>query len=157
MRSLSKIITLLVALVLGISASYGQSLDIYKQQLARPVVDSLSGRTATVTAQEDTSSLNILRQVRRHSDKWRFTGWRVCIFSDNTAEARSGARAAINSFEENFSNIPIYDEYASPYFRVSVGNCTTTEEAIILLEKVRRVFPKAFVKQEELTLSELLK
>ncbi len=67
------------------------------------------------------------------------------------------AFAAIRTFEENFPDIPLYNGYESPYFRVSVGNCTTSEEAIILLERVRSHFPKAFVKQEQLSLADLLK
>ena len=40
--------------------------------------------------------------------------------------------------------------YDIPYFKVSVGNCLTPEEAIILKERVSATFPKAFVKREEL-------
>lgn len=157
MRTFSKIVVTLCAIFLGTMATEAQTLELFKQRLSEPKIDTLSGRVATVKANEDISAANVLRECRTISANWKFTGWRVCIFSDNSPEARSEARAAINNFEQHFAGIPIYDEYASPYFRVSVGNCTTTEEAIILLERVRHQFPKAFVKQEELTISDLLK
>ena len=36
--------------------------------------------------------------------------------------------------------------YENPYFRVTVGNCLTLEEAIILKGRVSGTFPKAFPK-----------
>ena len=60
-------------------------------------------------------------------------------------------------FTENFPDIPLYMVYENPYFRVTVGNCLTIEEAIILKGRLATLFPKAFPKSEELTLSDLLK
>ncbi|MBE6195999.1 MAG: hypothetical protein E7137_02770 [Rikenellaceae bacterium] len=150
---------LLLLLLLAACAlpSRAQSLAACKEQLARPITDSVSLRTATVTATESPAAREALAQLKGMGSRTRFQGWRVCIFSDNTAEARSKAYQAMESFKEHFAGIPLYNEYASPYFRVSVGNCTNPEEAIILLNRVNKLFPKAFIKQEQLTLSDLLK
>ncbi len=133
-----------------------QRLTAIKAELAQPVTDTLSLRTATVTVSEEAPAAEALTRIGTPSKSAKFQGWRVCIFSDNTAEARSKAQQAKDSFLEHFAGIPVYSEYVSPYFRVSVGNCTTTEEAIILLNRVNKLFPKAFVKQEQLTLENLL-
>lgn len=135
----------------------GQSLAAFKEQLARPTLDTLSLRTATATAEESPAAREALARLKGTGQRTRFQGWRVCIFSDNTAEARSKAYEAMETFREHFAEIPLYNEYVSPYFRVSVGNCTNPEEAIILLNRVNKIFPKAFVKQELLTLNDLLK
>lgn len=148
---------LLALLLCGLLPAEAQSLSAFKQELARPHIDSLTGRRATVIVSEDGRATAALAQNRPLSTKWRAAGWRICIFSDNTANARSGARNAITLFQEHFPQTPVYDEYASPYFRVSVGNCLTSEEAIILLERVKPHFPKAFIKQEQLSLEELLR
>lgn len=134
-----------------------QTPEAFKERLAQPAVHAESGRTAAVTLHEEPEAAEALRKSQPQSVRLQFKGWRVCIFSDNTADARAGALAAIKTVEEQFPDIPVYDSYASPYFRVSVGNCTSTEEAIILLERVRPQFPKAFVKQEQLSLADLLK
>lgn len=134
-----------------------QNLSTFKGELARPKIDSLTGRSATVTLQEDPYATAALSQLRPLGAKWRVAGWRICIFSENSADARTRAHEAITLFEEHFPNTPLYDQYASPYFRVSVGNCLTSEEAIILLEQVKPHFPKAFIKLEQLSLADLLK
>lgn len=134
----------------------GQTLESFKAQLSQPHIDTLTGRISTITLREEGTSGESLRKHLTQNPRLRFKGWRVCIFSDNTADARSGAHEAMALFKENFPHIALHDEYASPYFRVSVGNCTTTEEAIILLARVKHLFPKAFVKQEHLTLADLV-
>ncbi len=47
--------------------------------------------------------------------------------------------------------------YNAPYFTVTAGDCVTAEEAIILMGRVRGVFPKAFLKNEELSVADLVK
>ena len=47
--------------------------------------------------------------------------------------------------------------YDTPYFKVTVGDCLTAEEAIVLKGKVSATFPKAFVKNEEVSLADLLR
>jgi hypothetical protein len=46
--------------------------------------------------------------------------------------------------------------YENPYFKVTVGNCLTEEEAIILKGRILSTFPKAFVKNEEFSIADLL-
>ena len=151
------LLLLLLTLWGGLYEAEAQNLGSFKLSLAEPSIDTLSGRTATVTLTEDPQARAALAQSPRLGAKWRVSGWRICIFSDNAADARSRAHEAIARFEEHYPSTPIYDEYASPYFRVSVGNCLTSEEAIILLQQVKPHFPKAFIKQEQLSLSDLLK
>ena len=132
-----------------------QPVQRLRESLAQPAAGE-NGRVARVTLREAPDAAAAVQSVVSKPARVRFTGWRVCIYSDNTAQAREGAREAITTFRESYPGIPLYDSYTSPYFRVSVGNCTTSEEAIMLLERVKPHFPKAFVKQEQLTLSDLL-
>lgn len=149
--------TLLVVLAgTAIHSASAQNLEQFRASLALPVTDTISLRTASVNLYEEPSATEALERSRQQQNKLRFQGWRVCIYSDNTPQAREGARQAKELFQQHFEQIPIYDQYASPYFRVSVGNCTTPEEAIILLKQVDDLFPKAFVKQENLTLADLI-
>jgi hypothetical protein len=92
----------------------------------------------------------------RNSANARVRGYRVCIFFDNGQDARAGAMAAKELFQQNFPDIKLYMVYENPYFRVTVGNCLTIEEAVILKGKLASLFPKAFPKSEELALSDLL-
>ena len=66
------------------------------------------------------------------------------------------AKVAEQLFEENYPGIKVYMVYENPYFKVAVGDCLTTEEAIILKGRVSSAFPKAFVKNETLSIADLL-
>ena len=50
----------------------------------------------------------------------------------------------------------VYMDYKIPYFVVSVGDCLSNEEAVILKGRVTGTFPKAFLKNEEFPISNLL-
>ena len=110
---------------------------------------------AQVIAVEYGDAARTVAEASRAERRDRFPGYRVCIFSDNGPEAREGAFAARKLFEETFPGVKVCMGYDIPYFKVSVGNCLTTEEAIILKERVSATFPKAFVKSEELSAADL--
>ena len=92
----------------------------------------------------------------RAGQQLRVRGFRVCIFSDNGPEARNGAFAAQKLFEETYPGVKVYMDYKIPYFVVSVGDCLSNEEAVILKGRVTGTFPKAFLKNEEFPISNLL-
>ena len=125
-----------------------QSLGAFKGRLARPAATPYAQTPATVTVTEYGDAAEASRSVRIPALK----AYRVCIFSDNGHNARAGAAAAKELFEETFPGTPVYMFYENPYFRVTVGNCLTLEEAIILKGRVSGTFPKAFPKSEPLSL-----
>lgn len=129
-----------------------QSLDAFKRHLA----SSVSGTTARVEINESGDAAKAVSQAVRNNTRQRFHGYRVCIFFDNGQNARAGAESALALFESSFPGVKAYKVYESPYFKVSVGNCLTAEEAIILKGRVSGVFTKAFLKNEELSASDLL-
>lgn len=79
-------------------------------------------------------------------------GYRVRIFFDNGQQARTLAEEIKEEFEMMFPLVPCYLVYENPYFKVTVGNCLSEEEAIILLNRVQNRFDRAFVIREQITL-----
>lgn len=152
---MNRILIFLLALT-GIGTVRAQSLDAFKEQLAAP---SVSGRTfgeaKVIVAEYDDARTAIDAAVRTGS-RLRFRGYRVCIFFDNGQDARANAVAAKKLFEETYPDTRVYMVYENPYFKVTVGNCLTAEEAIILKGRIAATFPKAFPKNEELSVSDLL-
>ena len=148
MRRLLFLSLIFAAAALGASA---QSLDAFRAQLAQPQVSGLRFGEARVTVTEHGDA-----QAARSEQRLHLRGYRVCIFFDNGQDARAGAEAAKTLFEETYPGIKVYMVYESPWFSVSVGNCLTAEEAIILKGKVAATFPKAFPKNETLSLADLL-
>lgn len=145
---------LLVAAIQG----RAQSLDAFKERLARPVpsVATPFGH-AQVTVAEHGDAERFVDDASQAKRRIHVEGHRVCIFSDNGPDARGQAFAAKQLFETTYPGIRVYAVYSPPpYFRVTVGNCLTREEAIILMNKVLPTFPKAYLMTERLSLSDFL-
>ena len=47
-----------------------------------------------------------------------------------------------------FPDVSAYRTYANPYFKVTVGDCRNKSEAMILLNRIKKAFPSAFVVKE---------
>lgn len=131
-----------------------QSLDAFKGRLARPAATPYAQSPATVTVTEYGDAAEAVAEASRSVRTPALKAYRVCIYSDNGHNARAGAAAAKQLFEETFPGTPAYMFYENPYFRVTVGNCLTLEEAIILKGRVSGIFPKAFPKSEPLSLGD---
>lgn len=129
-----------------------QSLGAFKGRLARPAATPYAQTPATVTVTEYGDAAEAVAEASRSVRTPALKAYRVCIFSDNGHNARAGAAAVKELFEETFPGTPVYMFYENPYFRVTVGNCLTLEEAIILKGRVSGTFPKAFPKSEPLSL-----
>lgn len=157
-RRMHRYLLTIVWILSGIAAVSAQSLSGFRESLAQPLsgCDSLGTAPAVVTVSEYGDAGAAVAHASAKSGRLRFKGWRVCIFSDNGQDAREGALEAKQVFREAFPETRVYDVYDTPYFKVTVGDCLTEEEAIILLEHVKPRFPKAFIKQEQLTLANLL-
>ena len=133
MRRLLFLSLIFAAAALGASA---QSLEAFRAQLAQPQVSGLRFGEARVTVTEHGDAAQAVAQAARSEQRLHLRGYRVCIFFDNGQDARAGAEAAKTLFEETYPGIKVYMVYESPWFSVSVGNCLTAEEAIILKGKV---------------------
>lgn len=143
-------------LLLGAATLRAQSLDAFKERLAAPVPSRAAFGPAAVKVAEYGDAAEAVRAAARQNARQRFKGYRVCVFLDNGPEARAQAQAAETLFRERFPEIPVHLFYEKLYFKVTAGNCVTAEEAILLMERVRELFPKAFIKSEDLTVADLL-
>ncbi len=149
------IVCLLLTVAAGLSTADAQSIEQFKKQLAEELVSEAAPKGARVEVIEHVSP-ELLARVTPADPATHIRGYRVCIFFDNGQDARASAMAAKQTFEEQFPDIKLYMVYENPYFRVTVGNCLTIEEAVILKGRLAATFPKAFPKSEELLLQDLL-
>ena len=125
-----------------------------KSHLANPVrIDSLTVINETVEVREVGDAATIVEQNLRQEPK-AVNGYRIVIFMSNSQTARRDAVTAQENFTTLFSNEQSYLSYENPYFKVAVGNCTSQDEAIILLGRLRHTFPKAFIVRESINISE---
>ncbi len=125
-----------------------------KERLALPAErDSLTMVNATVHIEEQGDAAVIVNKNLRASVK-AVRGYRIVIFMSNTQTARRDAVAAQENFLALFPQEQSYLTYENPYFKVAVGNCTSHEEAMILLGRLRGTFPKAFIMRENIEMTE---
>ena len=126
-----------------------QSLSALKSELSTP--DPSYGSRVEVEEHDGAASAVRSMEGRRAPEKVR--GYRVRIYFDNVQHARSQAESVMARFREIYPDIPAYMDYDNiPYFKVTVGNCLTMEEAIILWGRIRDAFDRAFIVPESMPL-----
>ncbi len=125
-----------------------QTLDNFKQKLEQP--DSVNSASIQVFEHGLGDAISTV------SSSDEFNVYRVNIFFDNGQNARFKAQEAEAKFKELYPEIPSYLVYENPYFKITVGNCTSSQEAIIMLGKLRENFPKSFLAREMVKITTLL-
>lgn len=125
-----------------------------KEHLLSPVqVDSLTTIYETVHVTEFGDAATIIERNLK-AEPQTISGYRVVIFMKNAQSARREAVVIQDSLAQRFPQEQSYLTYENPYFKLSVGNCTTPEEAMTLLGRLRATFPKAFVVRENINVEE---
>ena len=113
---------------------------------------SLAGKDVFnyVTVHQSQAISDAMRgKVERNKDK-RMTGYRVRIFFDNKQNARAASEAAMGRFESAYPGHGVYRSFASPYFKVTVGDFRTKSEALQMMRRIKADFPSAFVVKENI-------
>lgn len=114
---------------------------------------SMSGNRVRVTEDVDTRSAVDIVEAQRRSKV--VSGFRIVIYSDNGQYAGDNAEKELKRFRSMFPYINAYLVYESPYFKVSVGDCLSMEEAQMLMAQLTPHYPKAFPKRENIRFEEL--
>lgn len=116
-------------------------------------VESQSGAKAVVTL--DGASSSAIAATSSAVDK--ISGIRVTIFFDNSQNARSAAATTVEQVRKLFPDVPVYMTYSSPFFKVQAGDCLDRTEAAALLGRLKTIFPKATIVNEQISLSNFVK
>ncbi len=145
-------ITITLTLLVALCVASAQNLDSYKRKLT----STPSSTGGEVTIVEDEKAQEALDKMAKLPAKAGFLGYRIGVFFDNGPTARAKAEEAKLNFEEHFPGEKVYMTYENPYFKVSAGNCVTQEEAVILLDKIQKEFPKAYLMREQLLAEDII-
>lgn len=148
-KFIKSVMFVVIALLLS-SAAMAQSVDRVVVGLSER---SMSGSHVRVTEDSDTrEAVRVVEAQRRQTET---SGFRIVIFSDNGQYAGDNAEEVLKDFRGRFPHINAYLVYESPYFKVSVGDCLSMEEAQILMAELTPHYPKAFPKRETIGYEEL--
>ena len=141
---------LLLAFAMSVcSVAMAQNVDDVVSRLAQRSVEG-----SHVRVEVDDATRSAVDAVERQRQTNVVSGFRIVIYSDNGQYAGDNAEAEIVAFREKFPHINAYLVYESPYFKVSVGDCLSMEEALILMAQLTPHYPKAFPKRENIRFEE---
>ncbi len=84
----------------------------------------------------------------QNASKPGMQGFRVRVFFDLGQQSRTNSLDVMNEFMENFPGIAVYRTFDSPYYKVSVGDYRTRDEAVKQLKMLNRKYPRAFIISE---------
>lgn len=144
-----RIMLVAVAIIVA-NVAMAQNIDAMVSNLENL---SISGNRVRVIEDGDTSSAVDIVEGQRRSKV--ISGFRIVIYSDNGQYAGDNAEKELKAFRSMFPHINAYMVYESPYFKVSVGDCLSMEEAQILMAQLTPHYPKAFPKRENIRFEEL--
>lgn len=84
----------------------------------------------------------------RNASKPGMQGFRIRIYFDLGQQSRTVSQETMDEFMENYPGIAVYRTFDSPYYKVSVGDFRTRDEALKFLKTIERKYPKAFIVAE---------
>lgn len=125
-----------------------QHTDAFKDRLATPETGA-NGHRASVHVTESGGAAAAVRRGDAATAA-KANGFRIVIFFDNGSTARSEAERIMEEFSKGYPDVSCDIRYENPYFKVLAGNCVTSEEAVVLLGRVKLSFPEAYIMREEI-------
>lgn len=144
MRGLFGIMFMALAFVVfGVNDAQAQRIENKRSTLSSRTMDG-----AMVRVRESVSANDAVTEIESKSRRKEVEGYRVVIFSDNSQYAGDNAKSVLETFKSNHPHINAYMVYESPYFKVSVGDCLTLEEASHLMLQLDDEYPELFPKRE---------
>ena len=151
MRALFTLVAVAFAVVVfGVDDAQAQSISKKRSELATRTMDG-----TMVTVKETSSVREAVADIESKSRRKEVEGYRVVIFSDNGQYAGDNAKNVLETFKKNHPHINAYMVYESPYFKVSVGDCLTLEEASHLMSQLVGEYPELFPKREMIKYNDL--
>ncbi len=140
----------LAAATLSATTLNAQTLSSFQRKLEfQKSSDPLN--SAQVTIRQDNSARLALSELATRPLESQVEGYRIGIFFDNGASARTNAMNVVKECKKHFGDIPTTMTYDNPYFKVSAGYYIDSEEAIMTLNRIQKYFPKAYLMREQIT------
>lgn len=91
----------------------------------------------------------------QNASKPGMQGFRIRLYFDLGQQSRTVSEDVMNQFMENYPGVSVYRSFDSPYYKVSVGDFRTRDEALKFLKTIERKYPKAFIVPEWINFPQL--
>ncbi len=113
------------------------------------LMHQLGGRINMTPAVEN----QLQKQIEENANR-QLSGYRLRIYFDNKQTARKESEAVAIEFLMRYPDVPVYRSYVNPYFKVTVGDFRTKSDALQFMERIRSVYPAAFLVREAIVTQE---
>ena len=140
----------IMAIIASVSSVAAQNISTMRSML-----EMRSANGSEITIVEDHSTQEAVMAVEAMGSKGSVLGYRVVLFYDNAQFAQDRANEIMEQFKKEYPEINAYLVYEKPYFKVSVGDCLSAEEALMLRNKLIRSYPGAFTRRDNISYAEL--
>lgn len=85
------------------------------------------------------------RHILQNAQNPGLNGYRIRIFFELGKKARRNSLETMNQFLEKYPGVPVYQDFNNPYWKVSVGDFRSREEAQKFYHQILSDYPKAFI------------
>jgi len=150
-RTLLHLVVLVVGVIACVNDASAQSID-----RMRAMLNMRSDSGAKVRVEEDGNVKAVVAAVEGQAAVTEVDGYRVVLYYDDVQYAQDRAEEIIKDFKKDFPEINSYLVYEKPYFKVSIGDCLSMEEALMLRSKVLTSYPSAFIRRDKVTFKSLM-
>lgn len=160
------ILTILALVALCVAANAQNEIAVDSTYATRAAVDSSlvgksifqvlgsksdSGREGKIEIdQPEALSRAMTSHIARNASR-RLTGYRIRIFFDNKQNARAMSEKVADTFKAQHPGISVYRGYDNPYFKVTVGDFRTKEDARRFLNSIKGAYPSGFIVRERIS------
>lgn len=121
--------------------------------IALLLASALSARAQereTVKVEQSEAFAEVLQNTIENNSRRKIPGYRVRIYFDNVQDSRQISESIAARFSEEYPEIPVYKSYVSPFFKVTVGDFRTRDEAAAFAKELTRSFSGAFLVKENI-------
>lgn len=123
----------------------GNEVQLDSTLLGRDIFSALPEQVVVRQSQAVRDALN--KQVASNAER-SYSGFRIRLYFASTRTAREESASVIRRFSEMYPEVQAYRTYASPNFKVTVGNFRSRLDAESFLREIKVDFPDAFIVRE---------
>lgn len=154
---MKKAILIILAMFAASLASFGQTDARVDSSLVGKSIFQVLGSKAPASRegkvaidQPQAVQKALTNHIGRNASK-RQTGYRIRIFFDNKQNARTMSEKVANTFKAQHPGVSVYRGYENPYFKVTVGDFRTKEDARKFLNSIKGSYPSGFIVRERIS------
>lgn len=104
----------------------------------------------TVKVEQSEAFAEVLQNTIETNARRKISGYRVRIYFDNNQNSRQISESIAERFSEEYPEVPVYKSYVSPFFKVTVGDFRTRDEAAAFAKELSKNYSSAFLVKENI-------